>query len=257
MRPSPCPALQIELTTRCNFDCFYCAGRDMRQGDMPGEVFEAVLARHVREHGIPECVSLQGEGEPTLHPDFFHMAQRVREMGSRPYTITNGTYRHPERFIGLFTRVGVSVDTLDESAARRIGRHNLPRVLGFVAALAPHLQIVIHSIARSAATTRIAAWCRVQGYEHIVQPLQTKGDYSYRYAKMMGGAGGADVAGPFWCSYLARPAMRYYSLDATELPCCFIKDTTRYPGMAAMMSHQESGNWPECCRGCRYGRGHA
>jgi MoaA/NifB/PqqE/SkfB family radical SAM enzyme len=173
--------LQVEITTRCNFDCFYCAGRTMRQGDLPLVAFIAVLDGHIGRYGVPEVVSLQGEGEPTLHREFFQMAQRVRAVGATPYTITNGTYRHPERFIGLFPRVGVSVDSLEEAAARRIGRYNLPRVLSFIQALAPHLQIVIHSVAHGPHTGRISEWCRAQGYQHIVQPLQAKPDYSRRY----------------------------------------------------------------------------
>src|SRR5581483_11858571 len=106
--------LQFEITTRCNFDCFYCAGRAMRQGDMPFGTFKDLLGCHVARNGVPSRVSLQGEGEPTLHHDFFRMAEYVRALGSTPYTITNGTYKHPERFVGLFPRVGVSVDTLDE-----------------------------------------------------------------------------------------------------------------------------------------------
>jgi MoaA/NifB/PqqE/SkfB family radical SAM enzyme len=62
--------VQFEITTRCNFDCFYCAGRAMRQGDMSYEVFIDLLARHVERNGTPDTVSLQGEGEPTLHHDF-------------------------------------------------------------------------------------------------------------------------------------------------------------------------------------------
>jgi len=109
--------LQIELTTRCNFDCFYCAGRDMPQVDMSFELFEQRLQEHIAKHGVPTEVSLQGEGEPTLHRDFFRMAERVRDIGSVPYTITNGTHKYPERFIGLFPRLGVSVDTMNEEEA--------------------------------------------------------------------------------------------------------------------------------------------
>ena len=47
----------------------------MRQGDMPYEMFTELLHRHVTKHGIPDVVSLHGEGEPTLHHDFFRMAE--------------------------------------------------------------------------------------------------------------------------------------------------------------------------------------
>jgi hypothetical protein len=56
---------------------------------MPYETFAALLARHVEANGIPDTVSLQGEGEPTLHHDFFRMAEHVTNLGanrnSRPH----------------------------------------------------------------------------------------------------------------------------------------------------------------------------
>lgn len=241
--------LQFEITTRCNFDCFYCAGRAMRQGDMPYEMFEGLLERHVVRNGAPTLVSLQGEGEPTLHHDFFRMAERIRAAGSTPYVITNGTYKHPERFIGVFPRVGVSVDTLDESAAVKIGRYNLPRVVSFVESLAPHLVVVVHSVENRVHTPGVADWCRKNGYQHMVQPLQRKPDYSRRYLP----AAQMPVArGNFSCAYLRQPRMRYFTLDGLEMPCCFIKDSSRYAGIEAMHAHQVQGSWPAVCVGCRH-----
>lgn len=240
--------LQVEITTRCNFDCFYCAGRLMRQGDMSYELFNTILERHIDQHGVRNVVSLQGEGEPTLHHDFFRMAARVRELGARPYTITNGTYKHPERFAGLFPEVGVSIDTLDESLARGIGRYNLPRVIAFVQAVAAHSTVVVHSVEHPEHTAPIAAWCRQSGYRHEVQPLQTKPDYSRRYSVS---PTPPEAKGRFSCVYLSQPIMRYYSLDGTEMPCCYIKDASAYDGMADLLEHQRAGTWPRCCIGCR------
>jgi len=242
--------VQIEITTRCNFDCFYCAGRLMRQGDMAYEMFRDILTRHSARYGIPDTVSLQGEGEPTLHPDFFRMAKFAREIGSAPYTITNGSYKHQEHFVGLFDRVGVSVDTLEESAAAQIGRYNLPRVLAFAMALAPHAKIFIHSVAHHDHTPAIAEWCQQHGFDHIVQPLQTKADYSRRYMKPVPRA---EPAYPFSCGYLTQPRMRYYDLNGTEMPCCYIKDAADYEGLKAMIQHQKASSWAKCCVGCRYG----
>jgi hypothetical protein len=33
-----------------------------------------LLDRHVARYSVPPLVSLQGEGEPTINPDFFRMA---------------------------------------------------------------------------------------------------------------------------------------------------------------------------------------
>jgi MoaA/NifB/PqqE/SkfB family radical SAM enzyme len=200
---------------------------------------------------VPDTVSLQGEGEPTLHREFFRMAERVRALAGMPYTITNGTYKHPEHFIGLFPRVGVSIDTLDAAAAAKIGRYNLPRVLSFVETLSPHVEIVIHSVAHGTHTPAIAAWCRERGYRHMMQPLQGKPDYSRRYlpqVKM------SIPRGSFSCIYLERNRMRYYTLAGTEMPCCFIKDESQFESIVAMRRQQEEGSCPSCCTGCRFAR---
>jgi wyosine [tRNA(Phe)-imidazoG37] synthetase (radical SAM superfamily) len=75
---------QLEITTRCNFDCYYCAGRLMRQGDMPYDTFTALIDRHIATYGLPKVVSLQGEGEPTLHHDFLRMAEFVPPFTRNP-----------------------------------------------------------------------------------------------------------------------------------------------------------------------------
>lgn len=244
--------MQVEITTRCNFDCFYCAGRSMRQGDMSLGTFQAILERHIALYGVPNIVSLQGEGEPTLNKEIFEMAQLARDRGAQPYTITNGTYKHPERFIGLFSSLGVSVDTLDEKRARQIGRYNLKRVLAFVETLAPRLKIVIHTVYNRELSEAVVQWCRRQGYMHVVQPLQRKVDYTRNYPREISPA---NSNRKFACGYVSHNKLRYYTLDSVELPCAFIKDTSAYEGIEAMRTHLAGGTWPRCCAGCRYGDG--
>ena len=212
--------------------------------------FEECLQQHIEKYGVPAQVSLQGEGEPTLHRDFFRMAERVRELGSRPYTITNGTYKHGERFIGLFPSIGVSIDSLDANQAESIGRFNLPRVLEFIEALRNHVRIIVHTVAVSTDIQAIANWCRNRKLEHQIQALQTKSDYRYRYAERAVSV--QSINARFNCPYLAQPFMRYYSVEGAELPCCFIKDMKSFPGMDAMYDHQRRGTLLPCCQGCRY-----
>jgi pyruvate-formate lyase-activating enzyme len=243
--------IQIEITTRCNFDCHYCVGRLMRQGDMSFEQFQALLAKHVATYGVPRSVSLQGEGEPTLHKSFFEMVEAVRAIGSSPTTITNGTYKHPEQFIGKFSQIGISVDSLNPEVATKIGRYNLPRVMRFAETLAPHMQVTICSVGDPAQLRDITAWCQAKGMRHSVQPLQRKADYRVRYPDMAPAAP-AVPEGRFSCAYLHRQEYRHYDLAGIEMPCSYIKDTSVYEGLSALIAHQAAGSLPKSCEGCRF-----
>ncbi|WP_426336541.1 radical SAM protein [Pseudoduganella sp. R-31] len=241
--------VQVEVSTRCNFDCFYCAGRDMAQGDMPLERFRAIVDRHVARYGVPRRLSLQGEGEPTLNRDFFAMAAYARTIGAEPFTITNGTYKYPEHFLADFRQIGVSIDTLDACEAASIGRHNLERVIEFVENLRGKLDITIFSVAVSASVQPVREWCRKRGLRHMIQPLQGKDDYSRRYPQRIQLH---RQPTEYRCHLLENDGMRYYDLSGGEMPCCFIKDASRFESIAALRSILEERKVPLPCAGCAH-----
>jgi MoaA/NifB/PqqE/SkfB family radical SAM enzyme len=79
--------LNIEPTTRCNFRCWYCIGRHMRQEDIAVSDFMQVL-----DHAPAiRTIALTGEGEPLLHPGFFDMARAAVARGIKIVMISNGS----------------------------------------------------------------------------------------------------------------------------------------------------------------------
>jgi MoaA/NifB/PqqE/SkfB family radical SAM enzyme len=238
---------QIEITTRCNFECFYCAGRSMPQRHMDWALFESILA------GIPpgSTVSLQGEGEPFLHPRFRDMVAAIRAAGLVPYVITNATLiDDPAWVAACFPSLGVSLDTLDPELSRQTGRIDLPRVLDGLErlrqVLLPASRLILHTVDFGQPLEPVREYARAQGFKHLVQPLQPKDDYARYYAS-------AAAWGPcsFRCRYLEQPLMRFYNLDGVEMPCCFIKDTRQYHGAGALAAELAAGQVPAPCRGCR------
>ncbi len=239
---------QIEVTTHCTFSCFYCAGRNMAQRHMDWPVFEKILA------GIPSglhVVSLQGEGEPTLHPRFWDMTAGVRARGFVPTTITNGYEIDVARMAAELPNVGVSIDTLDETEATRIGRLKLHRVLAnleyLLAAMGPErIRIMTVDYGQDLLALRnFLAQKRL--HQHIVQPLQTKDDYARRYPERAFPVGRYH----YQCRFLHAPVMRFYDITGTELPCCFIKDASAFTSIRALADELGRGRVPSPCAGCR------
>ena len=204
---------QIEVTTHCNFECFYCAGRDMPQRHMAWDLFKTII------DGIPpgrHMVSLQGEGEPTTHPQFWAMAEAVRARGLVPFTITNAGQIDTDRIASTFPRIGVSIDTLDAVEAEHIGRHKLDRVLANVEALNARMsgkRIHIMTVNYGQPLDAVREFARARGYSHSVQALQAKPDYAHRYPQLL------DAPAPRYthrCRYLERPLKRYYDIEGRE-----------------------------------------
>lgn len=79
--------LNIEPTTRCNFNCWYCVGRHMKQEDIRVEDFARVLDNFPSV----KTIALVGEGEPLMHKGFFEMAGMARDRGIKVMIISNGS----------------------------------------------------------------------------------------------------------------------------------------------------------------------
>jgi MoaA/NifB/PqqE/SkfB family radical SAM enzyme len=242
------PLVQIEITTKCNFECFYCAGRHMKQQNMSLELFENVLQSL---GAAPLVVSLQGEGEPTAHPQFWAMVARLISLGHQPYTITNASLIDARVAALKFNKLGVSVDTLDEAEAHRIGRYKLGNVLRRLNELVACMgaaRVIVHTVLYGQDIQALRAYVKELGCTHIVQPIQAKPDYSKHYGKA--------IPVIFWqykkqCRYLERNLMRYFDVNGKEAPCCYIKDMGLFDTTEKLKSQLAKGQVPSACIGCR------
>lgn len=248
-RPAVRHFFQIEVTTVCNFRCFYCIGRTWHGRHMALDLFEDILDRLPRGRHV---VSLQGEGEPLAHPRFWGMAEKVVQAGFVPYTITNGSLIDPARIEALFPTIGVSLDTLDPVEAERIGRRQLKRVLARFDALCRRMgpqRINVHSVDLGQNLEPLRAFLKQRGIKrHVVQPLQGKADYRKLY--------------PAWelaerprhgaCRNLVDAATRYFNIDGVSLPCCFIKDISAYRSDNHLRAEFAASRIPKVCAGCRH-----
>ncbi len=126
---------QVEPTTRCNFICGFCSGRQMDQSDFAAEDFERLLDT------FPdlEYIELQGEGEPLLHKGFFDMARQARARGIRLSMITNGSLLSEERVAAILDvgieAIYVSIESPDDAGFQSIRGGLLSKVKAGIARL--------------------------------------------------------------------------------------------------------------------------
>ena len=131
--------LNIEPTTRCNFNCWYCVGRHMEQKDITVEDFGRVL------DNFPtiKTVALVGEGEPLMHKQFFKMVRMAVDRGIRVVSLSNGSTFSSSNVKKIceagITYISVSIDSFDAAtfAASRIGG-DLTQVLTGIKRLADY-----------------------------------------------------------------------------------------------------------------------
>src|SRR5687768_16946193 len=81
--------LIFELTNVCNFSCIHCIREEPEDGSFLSlELVEKVLTEVQPYHNVNN-IAFTG-GEPTIHPDFEKIVQRVTNYGYKFGFVTNG-----------------------------------------------------------------------------------------------------------------------------------------------------------------------
>lgn len=221
----------------------------MPQQDMPWESFQRIVDAISEDNVI---VSLQGEGEPSLHPQFEQMAAYVSARGHRPYTILNGSRVNAHRLAALFPTLGISVDSLDEHFAEKTGRHNLPKVLRNVEELCEVMnpkRITIMTVDMGQPLDELRTWVKRKDFgRHIIQPLSPKSDYARHYTVNTDALQARQPLSS--CRFLAQASHRFFTWKGQELPCAFMKDPVDYLSRQDARQKLGQGERMQCCHGC-------
>lgn len=244
---------QIEITTHCNFQCFYCVGRTMPQKHMDKIVFSEIL------QDIPAgtVVNLQGEGESALHPAFWEFVDQVVSKGCYPFTMTNGTLINKSNLksvLTYFPQLGISLDSLDDVDTS--GRYHQKAVLSKIDSLveiAGIMYLTIYITDYGQNISPLIQHLESKKIKYIVQSLQTKPDYvhSSLYESHLQPEQPIIFKEGAVCKYILQDIKRFYNVDGLAFPCCFIKDTSKYKSIEALKETFNLGEVPEPCFGCR------
>lgn len=248
-------SIQIEITTRCNLNCTYCAGRLYdNQRDMPFDEFKEILDKYMRENERPSRIIIQGEGEPTLHPDLYKMATYAKRYKLFTSLHTNGLHADREGLVKHFDEIYVSLDTIDPQEGKRIGRLNIPKVLesmlffhnsGIKAAL---FIIEMQGINEDKA---LQAWAKEHGVYTIITTLNKKEEYVKVY-KNNYQIPLTKSETRFNCPFIYHRERDFFTIDGKHLPCCYIKDTSTFTSIDDLKQAIDDDVCPQCCKGCRF-----
>ena len=107
--------IALEIYGGCNYKCPMCPQAEGREKEfvkkMPFEVFAKIIDDG-KKYGL-EVVSLQGSGEPTLHPEMPKFVAYVKKQGLKCISLTNGYLLTPQLSRSL---IEAGLDTLRVSA---------------------------------------------------------------------------------------------------------------------------------------------
>jgi MoaA/NifB/PqqE/SkfB family radical SAM enzyme len=108
-------AMQVEVTTSCNFSCQMCPmGAEKARGrDMEWSTY----LKLAEEFPMTEIVYLQGWGEPLLHPEIIPMVELAKSKGCQVGFTTNGSLLSEETIVRL---VDQGIDFITVSIAGAI-----------------------------------------------------------------------------------------------------------------------------------------
>lgn len=126
-------SITIGVTNRCNFGCVYCptgdytlAKKSRPNGLMSQEVFDKIVDDLSEFPQSPKKISLVGDGEPLLHPNYSEFLEKLFNSGvsQRIETTSNASLleRHPQIFKWL-SGITFSIQHVNDSGYKSVTRN--------------------------------------------------------------------------------------------------------------------------------------
>ncbi|MDD5224574.1 MAG: radical SAM protein [bacterium] len=117
----------------CSLDCVYCElGKTTdrtvkRQSFVPPREIIGELIQFLRTGNRPDCITISGSGEPTLHLDLEEIITEVKKITSIPLAvITNSTLLHDPKVRSALLPVDIVLPSLDAVTPGAFARVNRP-----------------------------------------------------------------------------------------------------------------------------------
>lgn len=240
--------VQIEVTTRCNFSCWYCVGRSMEQTDMDYSVFLRIINQ------LPEksTVILQGEGEPLLWPFILRAAKDSKSLGHRVSLITNGSIMIDD-LNHYLDDIKISLDSLDSSYCDSLGRHNVKKVTQNILEYRKQFgnKLILVSVDAGQDMTAVVEFAKANGIRHDSQKLQNKPDYVAVYPSGKVVYPSKTPTGKMNCGFGFTGKPLFYSVTGTALPCPLVKNLALFSSCESVIDDISKGVIPPSCSGCR------
>ena len=146
----------LELTYRCNLDCFFCYNDlSVRGKALTFEQYDLLLRDLASMNAL--TVILSG-GEPLAHPDFFRIGARARELGFVVRVKTNGHAVHGELARRLRDEVDPFVVEVSLHGATAETHDRQTRVPGSFDRLLANLREMISLGLRVKVNTTLTRW---------------------------------------------------------------------------------------------------
>ncbi|HPG30596.1 MAG TPA: radical SAM protein, partial [bacterium] len=107
-------SVELSLTNICNQNCVWCSDYELRNR-LPGVLKKEIVFKLIDDlkSGGTKGITIEGGGEPTLHPDFCEIVEYIVKSGMSVGMITNGTNLNYGNLIDKFEWIRVSLDASD------------------------------------------------------------------------------------------------------------------------------------------------
>jgi len=126
----------------CNFNCVYCEcgwtpekgqmKSDFHTGDMVISKLDAFLKDYKSQNKTIDTITFAGNGEPTLHPNFFEIIEETIALRNLYYpkakvsVLSNATMLHSKKVIEALKKVDNRILKLDSGTEHTISQMNQP-----------------------------------------------------------------------------------------------------------------------------------